>query len=494
MSKFIENLKKTASSKKFKYGGYSLAITALGIALIVILNVGLSSLESSFDLKADLSQNKMFSLTQQAQNILKAVDKEIRIYTLYTPGAEDKDVQEILNKIKALNTRITVENHDPDRDPRFMQLFTKTGETIDPGSIIVSDADAKLFKVLKDNDLYAYTYDENYNASRTQNKTEGAVTQAINYIVNGYIPMAYIAQGHGEATSANLSLIKQVMESNNYKVETVDIAKTPDAVKAGDIVMFFAPKTDLLDAERDTLKKLMDKGGRFYFLFDPTTTDVSKLPNFSALLALFDIKLKQGMVFEEDTSYMYQNAALLVPQIQAHDSTSAIIASNIPVLIPYGGALQLPSVAPESTMTITPLLKTSAKSYLKANLDLTNQNYDITRAEGDESGPFDVAAIAEKKVGSDANDAVRMVVMYNSTFVSSESFASTSNFDFFLNTAAWMRNADKDIYIRPKTLTSSTLIFRNKLEQDLVAIFSSALIPLLLLGAGIYVYLHRKHL
>jgi hypothetical protein len=221
---------------------------------------------------------------------------------------------------------------------------------------------------------------------------------------------------------------------------------------------------------------------------------VSKLPNFSALLALFDIKLKQGMVFEEDPTYMYQNAALLVPQIQAHDSTNAIVASNIPVLIPYGGALQLPSVAPESTMTITSLLKTSAKSYLKANVDLTNQNYDITKAEGDEAGPFDVAAIAEKKVGSDANDAVRMVVMYNSTFVSSESFASTSNFDLFLNTAAWMRNADKDIYIRPKTLTSSTLIFRNKLEQDLVAIFSSALIPLLLLAAGIYVYLHRKHL
>ncbi len=494
MSKFIESLKKTTSSKKFRYGGYSLAITALGIALIVILNVGLSSLESSFDLKADLSQNKMFSLTQQTQNILKAVDKDIRIYTLYTPGAEDKDVQEILNKIKALSSRITVENHDPDRDPRFMQLFTKTGETIDPGSVIVSSADSKLFKVLKDSDLYAYSYDENYNASRTQNKTEGAVTQAINYIVNGYIPMAYIAQGHGEATSADLSLIKQVMESNNYKVETVDIAKTPDTVKAGDIVMFFAPKTDLLDIERDTLKKLMDKGGRFYFLFDPTTTDVSKLPNFSALLKLFDIELKQGMIFEDDTSYMVQTPLWLVPRLQAHDSTNAIVASNIPVVIPYGGALKLPSVAPESAMTITSLLKTSAKSYLKANVDLTNQNYDITKAEGDETGPFDVAAIAEKKVGSDANDAVRMVVMYNSTFVSSESLASTSNFDFFLNTAAWMRNADKDIYIRPKTLTSSTLIFRNKLEQDLVAIFSSALIPLLLLAAGIYVYLHRKHL
>lgn len=496
MNKFFQSLKSTVTSKRFKYGGYAVGMTVLAIALVVIFNVGLTSLAGKVDLKADLSQNKMFSLTPQTEKILKAVDKDIHIYTTYTPGAEDKDVQEILNKIKALNPHITLENHDPDRDPRFMQTFTKAGETIAAGSVIVSDAEGKLYKVLANTDLYAYTYDANYNATPTQNKTEGAVTQAVNYIVNGYIPMAYIVQGHGEATQASLSAVQQVLESDNYKVSTVNIATNPDTIKAGDVVMFFAPKSDLLDAERDTLKKLMDKGGRFYFLFDPTTIDVSKMPNFASLLDLFAIKLKQGMIFENDANYRYsQYAGVLVPKLQSHASTDSLISAGMPVVIPYAGALELPDVAPESTMTITSLLKTSAQSYLKANPDLTNQNYDYTKAEGDEEGPFDVAVAVDKKVDSDVNNNVRMVVVYNGSFVGDANYAySTSNFNFLLNTSAWMRNADKDIYVRPKTLTNSSLVFHSQAEQTLVAIFSSALIPLLLLAAGIYVYLRRKHL
>lgn len=498
MNKFFQSLKSTVTSKKFKYGGYAVGMTILAIGLVVIFNVGLSSLANKVDLKADLSQNKMFSLTAQTEKVLKAVDKDIHIYTTYTPGAEDKDVQEILNKIKALNGHITVENHDPDRDPRFMATFTKTGETIAAGSVIVSDAEGKLFKVLADSDLYAYTYDENYNASRSQNKTEGAVTQAVNYIVSGYIPMAYIVQGHGEATQASLSAVQQVLETDNYKVETINIASNPDTIKAGDVVMFFAPKTDLLDAERDTLKKLMDKGGRFYFLFDPTTIDVSKMPNFASLLDLFAIKLKQGMIFEDNASYRYsQYAGVLVPKLQSHASTDVLLSSSTtaPVLIPYAGALELPDVAPESSMTITSLLKTSSQSYLKANPDLTNQNYDYTKADGDEEGPFNVAVAVDKKIDSDVANNVRLVVVYNASFIADANYMySTSNFDFFLNTSAWMRNADKDIFVRPKTLTGSALIFHSQMEQTLVAVFSSALIPLLLLAAGIYVYLRRKHL
>lgn len=495
MNKFFQSLKSTVSSKKFKYGGYAVGMTLLAIALVVILNVGLTSLGSKVDLKADMSQNKMFSLTAQTETILKAVNQDIRIYTTYTPGSEDKDVQEILNKIKALNPHITVENHDPDRDPRFMQTFTKTGETINPGSVIVSDAQGKLFKVLTDTDLFSYTYDQNYNATKTQNKTEGAVTQAVNYIVNGYIPMAYIVQGHGETTQADLSAVQQVLESNNYKVETVNIASNPDTIKPGDVVLFFAPKTDLQDSERDTIKKLLDKGGRVYFLFDPTTIDVSKMPNFASLLALFDIKLKQGMIFEPDNNYsISQYAGVLVPKLQSHASTDPIISAGTPVVIPYAGALELPAVAPESSMTITSLLKTSPTSYLKVNADLTNQNT-YQKAEGDEVGPFDVAVAVDKKVDTDPNNNVRLVVVYNSSFVGNANYAlNTSNFDFFLNTAAWMRNADKDIYVRPKTLSTPTLVFHSAAEQNMVAVISSAVIPLLLLAAGIYVYLRRKHL
>ncbi len=482
---------------KLRYGGYALLVTLFGIALIILLNIGLSAMDQKFDLKIDTTQNKKYSLSDTTKKTVAALTKDVRIYTLYVEGSENADVVEIINKFKGLSGHVTVENVDPERNPGFVKKFQKEGETIAAGSIIVTDAENKLVRILDQYAQFEYGYDEasqrNYIA---QIKVEGAVANAMNYIELGYMPSAYVVQGHGELTIGNLGNINAFMSDQNYNLESVNIAQTPDKIKAGDIIMFFNPQSDISDEERDLLKPLMEKGGRFYFLFDPLKTNAEKMPNLMSLLKLYDISLKKGLVVETNLGNMYssQYPSVLVPIIQTHEVTKGVGGGSVPVIMPNSGALDLPDVAPESSMTITALLKSSKDAYLKV-VDETTTNEDMEQKPEDETGEFTLMAAVEKTVGTDAADSVRFIVSYNTEFATTSNLNNfSSNMNLFMDSASWMRNAEKDIYVRPKTVADSVMRISNAFEFWMILAVSILLVPVLMLIAGIVVHVRRKHL
>lgn len=497
MNKFVESIKKFFSRKQLKYGSYSVLITLFGVALVVLLNVGLKSLENRFDLKIDTTQNKKYSLSDATKKTVGALTKDIRIYTLYPAGGEDKQAVEIINKFKGLSGRVNVQNVDTELDPGFTQKFRKDNETIDPGSIIVADAENKLFRIIDKYGQYDYQTDQTTGQYYpAQIKVEGAIVNAINYIELGYMPTAFVVQGHGELPISSLGNVSANMSNQNYNLESVNIAQAPAGkLKAGDIILFFNPKTDISSEERDVLKPLMEKGGRFYFLFDPLTTSADKMPNLMSLLKLYDIGLKNGIVVEtnQNNMYMPDYPNVLVPNIESHAVTAGITGNNIPVLVPNSGALALPDVAPESSMTISPLLKTSDKAYLKV-VDVTNSGGDLSQKPEDETGAFTLAAAVEKTVGSNPAESVRFIVAYNTEFATNANLIRYSNLNFFLDGASWMRNAEKEIYVRPKVITSPVISISNANQLKLLVAVSVFLIPVAMLIIGIVIYIRRKHL
>lgn len=488
--------KSVFSNKRFKYGGYALIITLVGIAVVVLLNIGLTTLENNFDLRIDTTQNKKYSLTDQTKQVVQSLSKDIYIYTTYPTGNEDKDISEILQKFKSLSTRIHLENKDTDKDPRFATPYTKDGKTISPGDIIVTDKDSKVFRVLDQYAQYQAIYDQTTGEQTgTQIKVEGSLVTALNYINLGYMPAAYLVQGHGELALSDVSAVSAYMSDSNYNLQTVNVAQTPDKLKAGDIIMFFYPKTDISDQERDILKPLMEKGGRFFFLLDPATMAQKDMPNLKSLLKLYDIELKSGVVVEGDTAHMIMatNPLYLMPDIQSHAITDAMTNKNIPLVLYASSALKLPDVAPDSSTTITSLLKSSDKAFLK-KLDPNNQNATMEYQSGDEMGPFDLAAAVEKKNGSNDADSVKLMIAYSTQFITDSSMVSnTNNMGFFLSGCDWMRNADNEIYVRPK-LASTAYFTTNVAETWVVIAFSVLFVPVLMLVAGIIIYVRRKHL
>ena len=86
--------------------------------------------------------------------------------------------------------------------------------------------------------------------------------------------------GSGEHTLADTdrdgySSIKDALEKNNYKTDTISLIEKPEIPKTCTIVVVGGPKHDYLQPAMDALKIYVMGGGRAIFNFDP----VLNLPN-----------------------------------------------------------------------------------------------------------------------------------------------------------------------------------------------------------------------
>ena len=86
----------------------------------------------------------------------------------------------------------------------------------------------------------------------------------------------------------------------------------------------------------------------------------------------------------------------------------------------------------------------------------------------------------------------KLVVAGDAEFIDSR-FASIGNADFILNSLNWLQDKQESISIRPKSLLSRYLNI-NAFQRLLFAGITVILIPLIILGAGLVMWLRRRHL
>ena len=104
---------KKMRSKRLRYGGYSAVIVVVALVLLMVLNVGVSTLEERFGLKIDLTKNSLYSLSAQTNDLLKGLDEDIYIYTTYTASQADATVDILLEQYLGGSLKVHVENIDP---------------------------------------------------------------------------------------------------------------------------------------------------------------------------------------------------------------------------------------------------------------------------------------------------------------------------------------------------------------------------------------------
>ena len=98
--------------KKFKYGGYATLLTAFVLAILIIVNLVVGQIP----FKIDLTENRLFSLSDQTDTILKNLDQEIQIIGLYRPAARIRYLTRYCKSIGE-NKNITITYVDPVTPP-----------------------------------------------------------------------------------------------------------------------------------------------------------------------------------------------------------------------------------------------------------------------------------------------------------------------------------------------------------------------------------------
>jgi hypothetical protein len=469
---------KKLNKKSLKYGSYAIAATAVVIAIIVVFNalLGIDSVRNR--LRFDITQNKMYSLSEQSINLVKKLDKNVEIIIL---SEESKfNTTEILEVLKQYglksNGKITTKFVDVEKDPLYIkrELDPNQVQGIESGSIVVKSGDR--IKVVSQNDMVEYDYSTGYPQASGL-KIEQTFTSAIQSVLAANTPVIYFATGHGELSpDKELSDLKATIASNNYEVKNLNLTnEIPDDAK---VIFFVSPKTDLLAKEQENLLKYMEKGGDAVFLMD-VQTNGAELANFEQVYERYSLGLNNDFVVEGDQNWYYNDFNIIIPQPGDNDVTTNLDPDSLFVYMPNCRSVTIGQTSKE-WITTQPLFKTSSKS----------QSQDLATKET-KSGPFILGALSTYS----GTDESKVALIGNATFVTNDwmKSAGENGKRYVMSILNWMQNQEGSVYIESKSLGSQPINLTAQ-SKFIAFIVLSFLLPIAVIGLGVFVWIRRKHL
>lgn len=482
-------------NKNLKFGGYATIVTVIVLVVVVVINL----LFEQLTLTIDLTEEELYSVGADSMEIIDELDQDIHIYGFYASGDEDgsyaKMVVNFLTEYANLSDHISFDIKDPVSDPAFANQYMKsTTETISSGNVVVASEKTGRYKILDLSDMLTVAASQTSSSGYTVTgwNAEAAVTGAVQYVTSDNTPVIYQLTGHGETVLDES--VTSYLNTSNFDVDTLSLV-AGDAVDPSNYntILVNNPQTDLTDMEYDTLLAYMEKGGRMIFLAE---YNIPEMTNFDKLLERFGMSLnRSGYIVETDTSNYYSYPQLVIPNKQdAGDDTHEIIqnleeGAQLMMLAPTGITI---NENMNRATKLTTLLDTSEGALIKGS-DSTTLAYE----EGDEKGPFNLAVIAveQEQDGSNVRTA-KMAVIGSSTFIDytkSSGLITNGNYLFFMNVCSFLQDEVSTLYIPSKEFSGARLSTTMGVAVT-GGIVYVIVIPLIIVGIGVFIWIRRKNL
>ena len=454
-------------------GSYSLVISAVVLALLIVVNLFVSALPTNLT-KYDISSTKLYSITSNTKVVVNALEEDVTIYWIVQAGQEDDVIENLLGKYESLSDHITVVKRNPDVYPTFAEQYTD--EEVPNNSLVVESGDRYRYIsyndiYLSDVDVYSYSYSTSFDG-------EGAITSAIDYVVTKDLPQLYVLEGHGEAELP--STFSDQLEKENYEVNTLSLLTVDQIPEEADCVLIYAPSTDLSEEEVDMLCDYVTSGGKL--MVSAGTTENGSLPNLYSLLEDYGVTASEGIVVEGDREhYAFGMPYVLMPDIASSDITDSLTEENYYVLMPISQGM---TVGSSSNGTVTSLLTTSDTAFSKV-AGYSLETYE--KEDGDIDGPFTVGLSIEDNSGG------QIVWFSSSTFLEDmyNAYSSGANVDMAMNSLSWLVGEREAIAIRSKSLNYNYLTISDSTSSTLKGLMIGVF-PLAYLGVGIAVILVKR--
>ena len=375
----------SANGRVFRNGLYSTAILAAAIVLAVLVNLLVGAIPSKYT-ELDLSEAKMYTLSDSSRKLVQGMDQDVTIYYLCETGSEDAILTKLLDHYAEESSHLRWEQKDPALYPTFAAQYGASDAAA--GSLIVVSGDDSV--VLDAADLYEYDYSDYYTTG-SANVTFGGekqITSAIYKLTAAEESHVYYTTNHGE--QAPTSSLTEALEAQNLDLQPLDLLTStiPDDCS---LLIINAPASDFasdgLVDEISQLQAYLENGGKVLL----TTSAFVDTPNLDAVMAQFGLAREPGLVVEGDAGHaLYGYPYSLFPDYGTTEESTALNGVN-------KGSHVMLSVAQGITITETdgvaaePLLNTSEDSYSKADLD---ENSSSEKGAGDVDGPFSLAVWA----------------------------------------------------------------------------------------------------
>jgi len=453
-------------------GSYSLAMTGIVLAILVVVNIFASVLPASMT-QYDISSTKLYSITSNTKVVVNAIEKDVTVYWIVQAEQEDDVLENLLAKYESLSEHIKVVKKNPDVYPTFADQYTS--EEVPNNSLIVECDERSRFIsfgdiYLTEENMSTYSYNTSFDG-------EGALTSAIDYVVSEELPQLYILEGHGEAELS--PVFSEQIEKENIETTTFSLLNEASVPENADCVLIYGPTSDISPEEKDILSEYVTGGGKLMVLAGPLKEGA--LEKLYSLLADYNVEAAEGIVVESDREhYAFQAPYVLLPKIGESKITEPLIQENYYAIMPIAQGLKVR----DTSGAVTELLTTSETAYSKT------AGYDIAsyeKEDGDIDGPFALA------VSVDCENEGQIVWFASSNLLDDvyNSYSSGANLNFGMNTLSTLMGEREAVAIRSKSLNYSYLTISESTASLLKVIMIGGF-PLTFLGAGIYTIVSRR--
>ena len=470
----------TISKKHIKNGSYTMVMSVIFIAVVIVINMIVSTIPSKYS-EIDISSQKLYSIGDETREMLKDLEKDVTIYQIAQSGSEDENIANLLKKYEDESKHIKVEQKDPVVNPKFVSQYTS--DDLSANSLIVVCGDRN--KVIDYNNIYETSIDyQTYSSQTTGFDGEGQITSAIGYVTSENLPVLYTVEGHGEKDMD--SSIKEDIEKANMDIKSLNLLTEGTVPDDADCLFIDSPSTDFSSDEKDAIIEYLENGGKAMIFSDYTTED---MPNFDAILENYGVQRTEGVVFEGDKQhYAMQMPYYLVPTINSTDASSETASAGYYVLAPYAqGIKQLDDV--RDTVKIESILTTSDQAYSKTDL---NSNT-IEKEDGDVEGPFDLGVSITESLDDDKETQIVYYSTSNLMDSQTNQMVSGGNEKLIMESLKWMTDTEESasVSIPSKSLEVSYLTITDY-DAAFWKICTIALIPGLFLVIGFVVWIKRR--
>ena len=470
----------TISKKHIKNGSYTMVMSVIFIAVVIVINMIVSTIPSKYS-EIDISSQKLYSIGDETKKMLKDLEKDVTIYQIAQSGSEDENISNLLKKYEDESKHIKVEQKDPVVNPKFVSQYTS--DDLSANSLIVVCGDRN--KVIDYNNIYETSIDyQTYSSQTTGFDGEGQITSAIGYVTSENLPVLYTVEGHGEKDMD--SSVKEDIEKANMDIKSLNLLTEGSVPDDADCLFIDSPSTDFSSDEKDAIIEYLENGGKAMIFSDYTTED---MPNFDAILENYGVQRTEGVVFEGDNQhYAMQMPYYLIPTINSTDASSETASAGYYVLAPYAqGIKQLDDV--RDTVKIESILTTSDQAYSKTDL---NSNT-IEKEDGDVEGPFDLGVSITESLDDDKETQIVYYSTSNLMDSQTNQMVSGGNEKLIMESLKWMTDTEESasVSIPSKSLEVSYLTITDY-DAAFWKICTIALIPGIFLVIGFVVWIKRR--
>ncbi len=458
-----ERVRKILSGRQARYGSNAFIMLLAFLGILIVSNV----LVYQNPQRWDVTEDKQHTLAPETIEALDALPEPVLAVAFYSQRLNPESARGIFDDYKANskgNFNYTFVN--PEENPLLAQQYGITGD----GKILLQMGGAT--------EIVTFA-------------SEGELTAGLVRLMNPQTPAIYFLIGEGEHDTENpgnesYTRARAVLESKNYIVKTLSLQASNSIPEDAEAIVIAGPLIPLSQEAVTLLDSYLAEGGGLIVMLNPlilTQFGDAPDPLTAYLSESWGITLNNDIVMDLNSPFGIYFAVSPEYPTQ-HPITQKM--RGVATIFPNARSLSVNETGGDD-VSVTPLVYTTEASWGETDFEaIAEEKIPSRDPDSEQAGPMLLAAAAENRLQG------RLVVFGNSSFAQDGIFDSYGNGDILVNSVDWVAEQESLIDLSTSIPQERTFLPPNSLQLVLLIVASLCLIPLAVIGAGVYTWITRR--